>query len=157
MQQLYFTASVVYGKVQLLVLPMIKDQYETQVFKMSTVRSLPQLGGSMNVKHLFLHRLRSLPVKMSAVHNVPVWNTTASSEQMHLNTGLLVKWIIHECSCHKAKGIWTRSEPGKIAASPGLCSRNIHLTVFAQNIRNGFWLTSMFDFKDLRNAQCQVT
>lgn len=85
---------------------------------------LPQLG-SMNVKHLFLHCLLLLPVKMSVAHNVSIWNTTASSEQMHLNTGLLVKWIIHKCSCHEARGIWTQSEPRKIAASPGLCDGNI--------------------------------
>lgn len=85
-------------------------------FKMSQILSLhlSQLGGSMNVKHLFLHSLLSLPVKMSAAHNVPVWNTTASSEQMHLNTDLLVKWIIHKCSCHEAKGIWTGASQGKL-------------------------------------------
>lgn len=77
------------------------------------------------------------------------WNITASSEQMHLNTGLLVKWIIHKCSCREAKGIWTRCEPGKTAASPGLCSRNNPPDCFAQYIRNGFWLISILHFKDL--------
>lgn len=134
---------------------MLKDQYETQVLKCHpfSVCICLSYSGSMDVKHLFLHRLLFLPVKMSAAHNVPVWNTTASSEQMHLNTGLLVKWIIHKRSCHEAKGIWIQSEPGKIAASPGLCSGNIHLTVFAQYIRNGVWLISVLHFKDLCKAQ----
>lgn len=51
---------------------------------------LLQRGGRLNVKRLFLHCLLTLPVKMSTAHNVPVWNTTASTEHMHLNTGLLV-------------------------------------------------------------------
>ena len=54
-----------------------------------------QLVVLVNVKHLFLHCAPFLSVKMSAAHNVPIWSTTPSSEQMHLNTGLLVKWIIH--------------------------------------------------------------
>lgn len=79
------------------------------------------------VRHLFF-LLLSIPAKMSAAYNVPIWNATASFEQMHLNTGLLVKLIIHKCSCHEAWGIWTQSKPGKICC----CTRtSSHLTVFS--------------------------
>lgn len=114
---------------------------------------LPQLGGSMNVKHPFLHSLLSLPVKMSAAHNVPVWNTTASSEQMHLNTGLLVKWIIHKCSCHEAKGIWTRSEPGKNCCITRTLQQEHPPDFLAQCIRNGFWLISMCIKKERKKGR----
>lgn len=89
-------------------------------FKMSAVLSvhLLQLGGSLNVKYPFFFFFCIVCFLFQWkcqqwAHNVPVWNTTASSEQMHFNTGLLVKWIIHTCSCYegeKASGLGASQE-----------------------------------------------